>query len=209
MPLARDGDGWSWDGESLSETEVVERRDAQTEIWADELGLIAAEELGLELRQAIEFPVGRITAFATRFLMRAGEIVTAAYAFAAGGADRVTSGGWTTVADLVTRQTEYGRGFVEALRTGEISGAQAVARARLYAGAAVEAFERGRADQIGWEPPGMPGEGTACGSNCRCFWRVEELADRFEGTWVAHDDAGTCATCSSRASEWSPWVQEK
>lgn len=209
MALVRDGNGWTWDGDAVSDAGAAKRRDQQVDDWADELGLLAAEVLAIDTRQAVEFPADQISTFATRFLRRVGELITSAYTFAAGGTEKVTSAGWDTVAELVSRQTEYGRGFVSALRAGELSAAQAVARARLYSGATVEAFERGRADQVGWEPPPMPGEGTECQSNCRCFWEVAEFADRFEGTWVAHDDAGTCATCVSRVSEYAPYVQER
>lgn len=198
-------------GEALTELDLAVLRDTQADLWAEELGMLAARELGIgEALAAVEFPAGRIDRFATRFLARVGEMVTSAYVWAAGGIERVTDAGWRTVADLVARQERFGQGFVADLREGSLSGAQASARAELYGGAAVEAFERGRGDQLGLELPAYPGDGgTPCLGRCRCVWTIEELPDRWEATWLAHDDASTCTGCKDREERWSPWVQRR
>jgi hypothetical protein len=198
------------DGEPADAAEVTAHRDAQVERWGDELRRLAIDELGDgEAVVAIEFPISRIEAFATRFLTRVGEIVTSAYTWAAGGVEIVTDEGWRTIARLVERQEAFGRGFVEALRGGRLSPQQAAARARLYAGATVEAFERGKAAQVGFEPPAWPAEGCEGTVNCRCYWEIVEFPDRFEGTWVAVGDKNTCGWCSDNAKDYAPWKQPK
>lgn len=198
-------------GDALTHDALVALRNAWVAAWQDELAGIAREELGAgqgEAAALVEFPPGRVNAFAARFLRRVGEMVIEAYVWAAGGVDRVTDAGWRSVADLVARQEAFGQGFVGALTAGELSSAEAAARARLYGGAGVEAFEQGRAAQVGFEPPAVPGAGdTECGTNCRCEWRIEEFPDRVEATWIAVDDEATCETCERRATAWAPLVQ--
>lgn len=199
-------------GAPLTQTALAELRDRWAAAWQQELAEIARETLGIAPvpQQAVEFPAWRVNGFAARFLRRVGEMVVEAYVWAAGGVDAVTERGWRSVAELVARQEQYGQGFVSALLAGELTGPQAVARAQLYGGAAVEAFEQGRADQVGFEPPALPGDGsTACGASCRCQWHIEESPDRFAATWVAIDDDATCQECSERAATWNPWVQPR
>lgn len=193
----RDGD------EALTEAELIARRDQQIDAWGDELAAISVEELGAgETVAAIEFPATRIEAFAARFLRRVGEIVTSAYVWAAGGVDRVSEAGWRTVAGLVDRQELYVGGFVNALKRGELSAAEAVARSRQYAGAAVTAFEHGRAALVGVDDlPAMPGEGCLGGVNCRCYWSYEDDGAH----WIAVGDRNTCQVCAGRAANWAPY----
>lgn len=210
MPLTYAAGQYAIDGEPVSETELVAFRDQQIDLWAAELGQIATDELGAsEPAQAIEFPLGRIERFAARFLARVSEIVTSAYVFAAGGVEAVTEAGWRTVAGMVARQEQFGRGFMEALRSGDLSKAQAVARARQYAGSAVGSFEAGKAALRDFDAPAYPTEDCEGGGNCRCFWSIEEFPGRIEGTWVAVGDRNTCAICRDRARDWAPYVQAR
>lgn len=228
MPLTYAAGQYRVDGEPITEAELTALRDQQIDLWADELGRLTIEELGITITRtiedtagqvtafrplstvAIEFPLGRVERFAARFLTRVGEIVTSAYVFAAGGVEAVTEQGWRTVAELVGRQEAFGRGFVDALRAGDLSEAQAVARSRLYAGSAVESFERGVAARHGWEEDPdqscMPGSGcTQCGGQCRCALSYDESPEGTELLvyWRTYDQEA-CPDCKRFASDWSP-----
>jgi hypothetical protein len=56
--------------------------------------------------------------------------------------------------------------------------------------------------------PYYPGEGTACGSNCRCRWDVqvrwsaEHHSQATFATWVTADDESVCPDCRQRAHDW-------
>ena len=209
MALTYEDGAYQIDGEDATEEEVIAYRDQQVRDWEAELAQIAVEELGIEgAREAIEFPSSRVSAFATRFLVRVGEIVTDAFVWASGGVDRVTEAGWSIVAAMVSRQTEYGRGFVAALRTGDVSDAQAVARARLYAGAAVEAFERGKSSQRGFDDADgeacYPASGcTRCLTQCRCWLSYDERNGELLITWHTTDEEA-CPDCKDFAKRWNP-----
>lgn len=214
MPLEYRAGQWALDGEPVTAEQITELRDEMVAQVADELGQIAIEELGLpngesDVRAAVEFPLGRIERFSTRFLGRVTDMITTAYTVARGGVGRVTDGGWRTVVDLVARQETFSQGFVAALREGTVSEAQAVARARLYAGSAIEAFEIAKADQVGFEAPVFPTQDCEGQVACRCWWEIQEFPDRFEGTWHAEGDRNTCGPCKQHAREFNPLVQRK
>src|SRR5687767_8132519 len=56
--------------------------------------------------------------------------------------------------------------------------------------------------------PYYPGEGTACGSECRCRWQIEvRWSDAHNSkatfaTWATAGDDDVCADCQQRAQEW-------
>lgn len=226
MPLLyRDGQ-FSIDGAPISAEDLTALRDQVVEGWAEDLAAIARAELGipeqpraatarqtgflrrdLPVVQAIEFPLHRIESFGARFLRRVAELVTNAYVFARGGTDRVTDAGWATVADLAARQSEYAEGFVAALRDGQVSEAQAVARARSYSGSAIEAFERGKSALVGFTAPDpgcYPGSGcTRCKSQCRCWLNYDEQDGELLVSWRSEGE-GACVDCRALARQWNP-----
>lgn len=210
MPLLyRDGQFWI-DGEAVTQDEIVARRDAMIDQLADDLALLTADALGLARpRTAVEFPLPRIEAFATSFLGRIRDALVSAYTWARGGPQAVTPAEWGTVAELVSTQDTYAAGFVAALQDGTVSEAQAIARARQYAGAATKAFSLGVADQVGFRAPAQPGDGCEGGSACRCWWEIVEHPDRIEGIWHAVGDETSCGTCLDRAARWNPFVQRR
>lgn len=211
MPLTYRAGQWELDGAPLTDEALTAERDALADAWAEQLGQLAIVELGLGgPRAAIEFPLGRIERFGTRFLARIADMIASSYAAARGGVGRVTDAGWRAVVDQVARQEQYAQGFLADLRAGTVSEAQAVARARSYSGAAIEAWERGRGDQMGLQLPGFPSDGnTPCLGACRCVWTIEEFPDRWEATWQTRGDSGVCKGCQQRAKDWAPYVQKR
>jgi hypothetical protein len=104
-------------------------------------------------------------------------------------------------AELQTRidaQLKYLDGFVADLRTGNLSPAQAAARAAMYAGANRGTYYAARFPGL----PFWPGDGTECMSNCKCNW--EQKGQSFY--WVL-SAAEHCPTCQSRAAG-SPYTVE-
>jgi hypothetical protein len=197
-------DSYQLDEKPATEEALVAQRNDAIDAWADELAAIAEETLVETSSQAIEFTRQAVTAFASRFLRRIGEIVTGAFVSGAGGVAAVPESSWTVVAEMVSRQTAYGEGFVAAIRSGAISKKEAIARARQYAGAAAEAYERGRAALRGIDLPVYPTQDCEGQTNCRCWWELEDVAGGVNATWMAVDDKGTCETCRGHAADYAP-----
>lgn len=56
--------------------------------------------------------------------------------------------------------------------------------------------------------PFYPGEGTACGDQCRCSWRIEKRWSADNGcqaifaTWVFAQSPDVCDDCVERSQQW-------
>lgn len=137
------------------------------------------------------------------------EIHTAQFAFGRGGLNAMTPADWAAAADLVETQRAYLRGFARDVAAGLLSEAQITARAKLYYGSSVHAYERGRASAFGVSLPAYPADGsTPCKSSCRCRWQLADKGDEIHATWKLQ--AGeSCSGCKSRAASWSPLVISK
>ena len=134
-----------------------ETRDAAVDRWADELRAIAKDELGDndDAVSLIEFPMTRVQSWAERFREKANGILVSAYLAGRGGIDRMRNRDWDTVATLIDAQDRYATGFVADVLAGELSVAQVAARSALYAGAGVNAWERGAAADKGAAADGL------------------------------------------------------
>ena len=150
---------------------------------------------------------GELTVQAWEAEMRAAvrQVHAAEYAYGRGGLDAMTAADWRVVDEIAAEQWGYLRGFAEDVSAGRLSEAQIGARARLYAASARTSYERGRASAFGVALPAYPGQGTDCGANCRCSWRIVEADDEYRCTWVRHA-TDSCETCRSRAARWAPLV---
>lgn len=135
----------------------------------------------------------------------------AEYAFGRGGRGAMTPTDWGHVGALAKDQYTFLRGFAEAVARGELTEAQIAARAGLYAGSAVQAYERGRAAAFGLALPAYPADGgTECLSSCRCSWSIVETAAEYRATWKLDAGAGdNCAGCRGRAAAYAPLVVVK
>lgn len=80
----------------------------------------------------------------------------------------------------------------------------------MYVAAGASSYERGRGGAFrGLTLPTYPAEGTICRSNCRCRWDITETDAQWECYWQLGGAARNCATCTGRASEYAPYVQQK
>jgi len=132
------------------------------------------------------------------------------YVLGRGGRNAMTPADWGRVGRLVKEQYKYAGAFAQDIADAKLSAAQIAARAQLYMASSTGAYERGRAASFkGLRLPAYPADGSQqCKANCKCSWSIEDLADRYEATWVL-GAADHCTTCVSNAGQWSPFVQVK
>lgn len=63
-------------------------------------------------------------------------------------------------------------------------------------------------EDLGIDLPYYPGQGTACGAECRCSWEIDVRESPKHGgmaifaTWLTADDGDVCADCQERARVW-------
>ena len=84
-----------------------------------------------------------------------------------------------------------------------------VSRSVLYARSAVTSYHHGdvyRQAGAVLPLPAYPCEGTQCGNNCKCSWRIDVInADQndYDAYWDVNSSE-TCQTCIQRGQQWSP-----
>lgn len=137
------------------------------------------------------------------------EIQTVQYAFGRGGRNAMTDVDRQILADLIRDQYTYLRGFAQDVAAGTLSEAQIVARAKLYHGSSVRAYEHGKAASWGVQLPHYPADGsTPCKSACRCRWDIADRGDTIEATWK-RSASESCSGCVAYASAYAPLVIAK
>lgn len=149
--------------------------------------------------------------FSTQFRALSAETLTALHLFGSGGAAMVEARPTLVarLAQLLERQIPYADAFIAELQDGTVTAEAAGARAGLYQGAGIEAYEQARADDFGIELPFYPADGSSeCKTNDRCAWIIEtrwndELGrDVTYATWQTEHDENVCETCRQRGAEW-------
>lgn len=209
---ASDGPGWVWEprarryrekasGRFIDQTRLRELRN----LWTDRM-LARSDRLVERLAaKEIDLPtwVGEM-----RNLIK--DTYGAQYMAARGGRHAMTQSDWGRVGRMVRDQYGYLQGFARDLAGGRLSEGQAMVRARLYIESSTQAFEQGKRESFGLPAgalPQMPGDGqTECLTNCRCYWHIRELADRWECTWTLDPEAEHCGDCETNAAAWAPLV---
>lgn len=210
---------WNGDDGPLSDADVAAIRDRQIDAWEDELAGIAITTLGIRVVEfherplvpstqiiATEFPRKAVRRFSDAFRQHVAESITHAYVFSVGGMGAMAIPQWKELTGLIEKQDRFAVNFVEAIRAGELSERQIIARARQYAGAGTEAFERGKTAMRHFEAPEIPGQLCAGRSRCRCYWQIVTKKTTIEATWRAKGDLNTCAHCSGNAVRWNPLI---
>lgn len=129
-----------------------------------------------------------------------------AYVLGRGGRNNMTPGDWGRIGRFVREQFTYLNDFARDIAGGQVSQAQAQARANLYVGSARAAMARGAAAAAGGlSLPAYPGDGsTPCLGNCRCWWRLNQTATEWQATWITVADQRSCEECLRRGQAWSP-----
>ena len=143
---------------------------------------------------------------------------TQAAALGRGGWQQMTPRDWGHVGRALRDEYAYLRGFAEALASGTLSEAQINARVSQYVNGIWSRYWRGETSAMqgagmteerriltpaehckdcegyaaqGWQPLGSlpePGEGSACGHNCRCIKVYRALDGRMVDEWMTEYD---------------------
>lgn len=126
------------------------------------------------------------------------------YMLGRGGRDRMTLADWGRVGSNTRFLYSYLRRFAGEIEKGMLTSDAARARAAMYVGAGVYAFERGRQAAFGVAMlPGYPGVGTSCLSNCRCWWDYRPAGDYLIASWQLEPGAKHCTECIDRSVAWA------
>jgi hypothetical protein len=132
--------------------------------------------------------------------------ILAGRAVGVGGIDNLSREDLAAIELETDSELRYLNRFRRQLANGELSEAQATARAQLYAGTATVSYERGRQDAVGMPLlPAQPKQRTLCHRNCKCSWRIVELEGN--GNWDCYwelSPAEHCETCLARARSFNP-----
>jgi hypothetical protein len=123
-----------------------------------------------------------------------------------GGRRQMAPADWGRVGAAIREQYSYLGRFAD--DTANLSEAQVRARAGLYVSSSQVAYERGRAAAWDVTLPQHPGDhSTACGSNCRCSWLLEEAeGGAVRATWQVNGAAESCPDCVENGRRWNPLI---
>lgn len=128
-----------------------------------------------------------------------------------GGQGNMTASDWGSLGGMLAEQYRYLDAFAAEIAEGSLTVGQIGVRARMYIASAREAYERANARAYGVVGlPYYPGDGsTACLTNCKCYWDIQEVRDEdgnlrgWHCTWrlTARE---SCDTCIGRAGDYAP-----
>jgi hypothetical protein len=111
---------------------------------------------------------------------------------------------WGGLVEQVNMQLGFLDNFTVEIQKADEFAAGWKTRAESYAGAVKQPYWFGRTRLL--PLPAMPAQGTTCGNNCKCRWRIDWL-DQDKGDanafWMRHAD-DSCQICLERESQWSP-----
>jgi hypothetical protein len=132
------------------------------------------------------------------------------YVMAKGGRGNMTPSDWGKIGRMLQGQEKYLRNFAADIYAGDVSKAQAAVRAAMYAGSSRQAFEAGKAAELGMpDLPQYPGDGgTVCKTNCACSWAIVEVEGGWDCTWTL-GAAEHCPDCVELAAQWAPLHVDK
>lgn len=148
-----------------------------------------------------------LAAWAERFGAVIRHATMAGYFLGSGGMSAQTLATLNAIDHLIGQQTPFAERFIRELASGGLSNAEMAARAELYAGTAVKAYEQAMAYSNGIDLPVYPADGgTECLTRCRCAWVIETTDDQVMAWWDTVGDDGVCEGCASRGQQYNPLV---
>ena len=130
------------------------------------------------------------------------------YVLGVGGTGQLTQQDYGRIGGILQEQFRYLDGFAAEIARGGLTAAQIRARAAMYAQAAREAYERGkaRAWNVVGALPAYPGDGnSACLVNCKCYWEFEETKAGVNAYWRL-GAAEHCTDCVQNSQTWAPFL---
>lgn len=132
------------------------------------------------------------------------------YMLAHGGRNTMSQADWGRVGQMVRNQYQYLDRFATDIAGGRYNESAVASRARMYAEASSQAFERSKVAARGMpDMPQYPGAGnTPCLSNCKCYWDIKENDKEWLCYWTL-TPTENCAGCITNATTWNPLVVPK
>jgi hypothetical protein len=147
---------------------------------------------------------------AEQFAVLVRQGTTAGFLLGGGGVNAVKADTMNRIDALIGEQTDFAERFMRDLAGAGLSEKEAAARAQMYAGTAVTAYEEARAVSNGIDLPCFPGDGgTSCLTRCRCSWTIETTDDEVSAWWDTAGDTSVCAGCFSRSQRYNPLVMHR
>lgn len=129
------------------------------------------------------------------------------FMFGVGGKNTLDSRDVGGFKGFVKSQWNFLQGFGEKIKEGDMSGAEALARAQLYGESTTTAYEKGKAKASNVDLPEYPADGNQdCFTNCRCKWIIEDDPTNEEYAiceWKLNRRAEHCGACLENARVWS------
>lgn len=149
---------------------------------------------------------GDITTWVKAMREEIADTTRAQYILARGGLGNMTARDWGILGNHLRGQYQYLNDFAsQVVSNPGWSEARIAARAQLYFEASGTMYERGNQEGKGAPRlPAYPGDGgTACGSNCKCYWDIQEDGSWWLCYWRLRA-AEHCSGCVENAARWSP-----
>jgi hypothetical protein len=127
------------------------------------------------------------------------------YVLAKGGRKNMTPTDWGRLGSMIKAQYQYGSMFAQQIVNGELSEAMIAHRSSSFMLTASHAYHVGRAASFDLVLPTYPRDGSQkCFYNCGCEWRIVDLGNTVEATWVRHLD-DSCETCERNEQIYNPY----
>jgi hypothetical protein len=158
---------------------------------------------------ADRYAAGDLTldAWARQFGLAIRQGTTAGWLLGAGGVNAVTPDVLPRIDALIAKQTPFAEQFIRDLASANLSDAEAKARAELYAGTAISAYEEAMSYSHGIDLPVYPGDGsTECLGRCRCSWTIETTDTEVSAWWDTLGDERVCNGCLAHSRRYNPLV---
>lgn len=108
------------------------------------------------------------------------------------------------VSGVVAAQVEFLDRFAVEIQAAGAFERGWIKRAESYSDSIITPYWAGRTKVL--PLPALPGEGSQCGTRCKCLISVETIdadAGSYNARWVIHSGS-PCQTCVQRAADWNP-----
>lgn len=194
---------YSSNGRALSQSQLRDVRDAVADGMIADVAAIVADWVAGKLTLA---------QWAAAFAEMIASSVIAGYLLGYGGTALLDDNADLDILALIAAQYLYAEAFAQdiadAINRGEpMSEAAMRARAELYAGASINAYEQANAAAQGASLPYYPADGqTECGARCRCWWSYEHGDGTTDAYWHTQEDNAVCPGCLEREAESDPYT---
>ena len=211
-PLYEDySDQWEWDHELHRYVRVEGNKVLSPEELKELSNHLLDNVVGIMAGSTIALVIGNASIQKWVMDMRRNMQLSLAmqYMLGRGGLNTLVDTDMYRINGLVDTQNVYLDNFSQELTDGQVSGSQAVNRAKMYGEGGTEAFEKGKAADRHLDLPEYPADGSQiCRKNCRCYWHIEEDKDNvaIAAYWKLDKKARHCESCTKNARIFNPYL---